>query len=145
MQFTAVKTHTSITRVQQHPSPSKHHITSRRQRYPTGSRIPSRTRDGRDTTFTQRLDTLHKRGHFVRHIRDEERNDIVDSIDVAPCFETGRRGMFNGIEGDTVGKVIASHEREKLDIAAFGGRSPLKRGEEGLAVFSGEGAVTAMN
>lgn len=53
--------------------------------------------------------------------------------------------MFNDIEGDTVGEVIASHENEKLDIAAFGGRSPLKRREEGLAVFSGEGTVTAMD
>ena len=99
-------------------------------------------------------------------VRDEKLDDIVNGIDVGPGLSAWIEGMFDGVQGYTIGEIVAAlvdissaigqrrftgsthgdeahHESQDLDTTAFGGYRPLQSCEQQLAVLGGKCAVTA--
>ncbi len=108
MELRPVQPHRYICWIQHHSTTCNHHITRGCQRHSTCRRVPSQASHCNDSSFAKRLLTSHKGGSLRPSIGQKEFDDIVYCIDVRPSLGTWICGMFNGVQSDTVRKVVTT-------------------------------------
>ena len=105
MELGSVKAHGAVRGVQYDGPRGKHDVAPCSQSHSARCGVGPYTSDSDDAPLAKWLSVAHEWRTLGRGVRHEEFDNVIDGVDVGPCFLAGMGGGFDSVQGYSVREV----------------------------------------